>query len=133
MYGKLLAAERRLATEQRLQALGLAVGQQERVVVAALPRMARGDATPGAGVPAEHTRPALDLDEKDALRADHEDIDFADRAVEQELEVRPRSVRLVVGQAFLEERERVALPRELRRGDLDPRAVHAQTSSSSRG
>jgi hypothetical protein len=50
--GKLLAAERRLAAKQRLEALGLPVGQQERVVVAALPCMAGGRATPCAGVPA---------------------------------------------------------------------------------
>lgn len=131
--GELLAAERRLTTEQRLEALGLAVGQQEGVVVAALSRVAGGRATPRAGVAADDARPALDLDEEDALRADDEDIDFADRAVEQELEVRPRSVRLVVGQTLLEERQRVALPRELGRGDLDPRAIHDQTSSSSRG
>jgi hypothetical protein len=75
--------------------------------------VARRRASPRPGVAAQLARPALYLDEEDALGADDESVDLTDRAVEQELEVGPGSVGLVVGKAALEEGERVALPGEL--------------------
>ncbi len=121
----LLPPEGALAREQRLQTLRLAVREQHRVVVAALAGLTGRHALPCPGITANDSRPALDLNEEDALRADDEDIDLADGSVEDELEVGPRAVGLVIRQALLEERERIALPWEVRRGDLDPAPVHA--------
>jgi hypothetical protein len=125
----LLAAKRSLAHQQRLQPLRLAVGEKQRVVQRAGVHRARPGVSPGARIPLEEPRPALDLDQEDALWSDDKRIDLADRPIEQELEVRPHVVGLMIGEAPLEEGERVSLPRELGGGDLDPAAIHDAASA----
>lgn len=121
---ELLSAKCRLTSKQRLQSLGLPVGQQQRVVVASFARVARRRPAPSSRVAAQLARPTLYLDQEDALRADHKGVDLADRAVEHELKIRPGPIRLVVWQVALEKRQRVPLPRELRRRHLDPVLIH---------
>jgi hypothetical protein len=128
---KRLAAQRRLTSEQRLQSLRLPVREDHRVVEADLACPAGLRAPPRTRVTANDTGPALDLDQEQTLRADDEEIDLADVAVLDELEVRPGAIGLMVGQALLEERERLLLPEKLRRRHLDPAVLHV--SSPSRG
>ena len=114
-----LLPQRRLPPQQRDQLLRLAVREQQRVVdrlpaPVAAPR-------PRALVALHDARAALDLDEVEALRREGEQVDLVDRpVVGDELEVRPRPVRLVVGQPVAHERQRVPLPGERRVGDRLP-------------
>src|SRR3954469_5498322 len=86
--------------------------------------MASRSPSPGPRVASQLAGPALDLDEEDAFRGHYERVDLGDRAVQYELKVRPRPIGLMVRKIALEEREGIAFPRELRRGDLGPVAIH---------
>src|SRR5262249_3815398 len=67
-------------------------------------------------------RPALDLDQEKAHRAEDEEVDFIDTPViGDELKVAPRSVRLVVRKLGAHELQRLAFPRVTRLSKLDPR------------
>ena len=113
-----------------LSRFALRLASSSGLSIAARPRMHPvGCARHVPASPSQPSRPALDLNEEEALGRDHEHVDLADRAVEQELEVRPGSIGLVVGQALLEERQRVALPRELGWRDLGPVSVHRRGRS----
>ena len=107
-----LLPQRRLSTQEGDQLLRLAIREQQRVVnrlqaPVVPPRPRTLVALHGAGA-------ALDLDEVEALRREDEEVDLVDRpVVGDELEVRPRAVRVVIGQPVAHERERLPLPGEL--------------------
>ena len=79
--------------QERREGLGLAVGQQDGVVVRGPPALPVGPG-PGAGVPLDPARPALDLDQPEALLGQDQQIDLVDGPVGGlELEVGPGAVR----------------------------------------
>ena len=73
------------------------------------------------GVGLQFTRAALDFDEEEPFRTQHEEVHLVDAPVcRDELEVRPGAPGLLVRQALADELQRVAFPRELRLGDDMP-------------
>ena len=114
-----LLPQRRLSTQEGDQLLRLAIREQQWVVDRLQAPIV--PPRPRALVALHDSGAALDLDEVEALRRQHEQVDLVDRTVVgDELEVRPRAVRVVIGQPVAHERERVPLPGELRVRDRLP-------------
>ena len=119
---------------ERLQAAGIQVTaapnplrgiSHDSAYVAGFMSRSPGRSSPSAtGVTLDAPRPALHLYQEYAVWAHNQDIDLGDGAVHEELEVRPRAIRLEVGQRLAQERERLTLVRMLRRGDLGPCGFH---------
>ena len=110
---------RALVVKQVGELFGFEVGELERVVGGCKPAV--GLPRPGAGIAADPARPALDLDEKESVGGEDEQIDLVDRAVDgDELEERPGPVGLVLGKSLADEVERVTLPRVGRLGEARP-------------
>ena len=107
-----LLPQRRVSTQEGDQLLRLAIREQQRVVdrlqASVVPPRPRAlVALHGVGA-------APNLDEVEALGREDEQVDLVDRpVVGDELEVRPRAVRVVIGQPLAHEREGLALPGEL--------------------
>ena len=103
-------ADRTLALEEGDQPLGLAIGQEQRVVDKRLAALVFPD--PGVRVAIQHAWAALDFDDEEAAGGQHQQVNFIDAAVvRNELEVRPRVVRLLVREALPNVVEGVLLPR----------------------
>jgi hypothetical protein len=108
-----------LALQQGLEAFGLAVRKQERVVRGDRPALVAP--RPGAHVALDHPGAALDLDKEEPGRAQHQEVDLVDAAVvRDELEVGPGSVGVSVRQALADKIERLLLPAEAGRCDRLP-------------
>ena len=76
---------------------------------------------PAVHVAGQHARTALDLDEEEAGRREHQRIDLADLAlVVDELEVGPDVPGIAVGQLASKPVQRLSLPREVGLGDDMP-------------
>lgn len=76
---------------------------------------------PGGALVSQPALEVLDLDDVQSVGARDQEINLADVALlRDEGKVRPRLVRVPVGQALLHVVERRALPREARGGDLVP-------------
>ena len=90
---------------------------------------------PAVHVAGQHARAALDLDEEEAGRREHQGIDLADLAlVVDELEVGPDVPGIAVGQLASKPVQRLSLPREVGLGDDMPAGGaegHGFTSRSS--
>ena len=112
-------AHGRLLLEERLETLRLPVGGEQRVLVEPWPPVALLD--PVALIAVHDARPALDLDQVQPGRADHEQVDLVDRAVRgDELEERVATVGVVLGQPLADVVERLPLPGVLGAPDLLP-------------
>ena len=111
--------DRGLAPQQAGQALGLAVGQDQRVVGGQ--DTAVGGPGPGVDIAGQRAGPALDLDHEQPGARQHQRVHLADLAlVVDELEVGPDVPRVAVGQVGAQPVQRLALPREVRCGDDVP-------------
>ena len=111
--------DRRLTPQQAGQALGLAVGQDQRVVGGQ--DTAVGGPGPGVDIAGQRAGPALDLDHEQPGARQHQRVHLADLAlVVDELEVGPDVPRVAVGQVGAQPVQRLALPREVRCGDDVP-------------
>ena len=109
-----LPLERGLAPQERDQLLRFAVREQQRIVDRVRAVVVLAPPRPRALIAFHDSRAALDLDQVETLRRQHEQVDLVDRpVVGDELEVRPDAVGVVIGQPVAHERECVALPREL--------------------
>ena len=109
----------RLPLEQTGQALGFAIGEDDRVVDSR--RSAIGRPGPAVHIAGQHARAALDLDEEQTGRRKDQRIDLADLAlVVDELEVGPDVPGVAVGQLASKPVERLSLPREVGLGDDVP-------------
>ncbi len=105
--------------EERLQPLGLEVRQEDGVVDVVDLLLEPPD--PAPRVPRDRPRAALDLDHEEARRPEDEEVHLVQRPVEaDELDVRPRPVRLEVRQPLPDVLQRFLLPREPGRLNLLP-------------
>ena len=114
-----LALARFLPLQKKSKLLGLGIGELVRVIDRR--QLAVGFPSPSSGITAKSPRSALDLDEKEALRREDEQIDFVDAAVVgNELKVAPCSIRLVRRELHAHEVQSVPFPRKARLGDRRP-------------
>ena len=92
----LCLGDRWLATQQAGQPLGLAVGQDDRVVVGVGSSV--GGPGPAVRIAPQHAGAALDLDKEQASRRKYQGIDLADLAfIVDEFKVRPDVPGITVG------------------------------------
>ena len=115
-----LLEKRRLPGKERGEAFGLQVRESQWVVVGAHFPARRLD-NPLLTVSADFAWPALDLDQKDAGRSGHQEIDLVQSAVSgHELEVRPSAPWLVVREPFAHEGQGLLFPWKLGSGHARP-------------
>ena len=123
----------RLTAQQAGQTLGLAIGEEERVVDRG--RSAVGRPGPAMRIAGQNARAALDLDQEEADRRQHQGIHLVDLAlIVDEFEVGPDAPGIAVGQMTAQPVQRFALPSEVGLGDDLPTGVaehHRFTSPSS--
>ena len=101
-----------LPTQQGGQLASLAIGEEQRVVVGE--PVPPGGPRPRVDVTVQDARAALDLDEEEPHRREDQGVHLVDCAViREELEVRPRHVGLVVGQARAQVFQCLGLPSRL--------------------
>ena len=99
----------RLAAQQAGEPLGLAVGQDDGVVVSV--GTAVGGPRPAVRIAPQHAGAAFDFDQEQAGRGKHKRIDLADLAfIVDEFEVRPDVPGIAVGQVAAQPVQRFALP-----------------------
>ena len=108
-----------LTLQQRPQLFGFAIGGNGRIIVGELATLVLPG--PRACVAAENARTALDLDQENSDRSQHEEVHLVDAAVvRDEFEVGPHAVRISLGEPLANEFQRVQFPGERRLGDGGP-------------